>query len=221
VTADLLARLRGVFVEPSPAAAGRAAAPVAAAPPAAGLLCRPGDALALGSAVALSLRPGARAGLVAVWRPHGGPSSPALRAPPTRHARRLAASLSARGLDASASGRLARVKLPEPPPEAAAAAERALAAAQAPAVLVVAGPRCAALDAVLATLDRLLVAAAPGEDPALARLAADGLARLGPPADLVAGLGSPLVRALAGYGLLAPPRAVLAPVVPVEASPMS
>ena len=129
-----------------------------------------------------------------------------LRAPAGRHARRLAASLAARGIDATASGRLARAALPTPAPEAAAAAERALAAAQAPAVVVVAGPRCAALDEVLASLDLLLVAASPDEDASLARLATEGLERLGPPAALAPSLGSPALRALAASGLLATPR---------------
>jgi len=205
---DLLTRMRGLFVAPAPArAVGRGAEALqATVPPAAGLLCRPADAIALGSAIALALQPRSRAGLVAVWRPGHEPRAAALRAPATGPARRLAASLAARGVDATASGRLARAELPARPSEAAAAAERGLAAAQAPAVLVVAGPRCAALDDVLATLDLLLVAAAPGdEDGALARLAAAGCARLGPPAALAPGPSSPLLRSLATAGLLAPP----------------
>jgi hypothetical protein len=202
---DLLARVRGVFVEPVPGTTpGRlAASRRAAVPPAAGLLCSPADALALGSALALSLQRGAPAGLVAVWRPEPEPAAPMVRAPANRHARRLTASLAARGIEATASGRLARAVLPRQPADAAHAADRALAAAQAPAVLVVAGPRCAALDEVLASLDLLLVAA-PSHDESLAALAAAGLARLGPPTELAPPLSSPLLRTLAAAGVLAP-----------------
>jgi hypothetical protein len=212
---DLLARVRGVFVEPAPATTTeQRTSPHIAVPPAAGLVCHPHDALPLGSALALSLRPGARAALVAVWRPDPEPAPPTLRAPANRHARRLAASLAARGIEATASGRLARAALPPHPAESAQAADRALAAAQAPAVLVIAGPRCATLDDVLASLDLLLVAA-PADDDQLAALAAAGLARLGPPAEVAPPLRSPALRALATAGLLAPPtlRAPLRPLL--------
>ena len=93
--------------------------------------------------------------------------------PPTGTARGLARSLVARGLDAAASGRLVLVAV-----EDAAAAGRALAAAPGPTVLVVAGARDAAMDAVLRAQDHVLVADTGEEGVAAlaeARLAADGV----------------------------------------------
>ena len=134
---------------PAPARAEAAQQPHAAV----GVLCPPRDAAALGVAVgaALAREHGARAVLVCSWGAPGRRPGPTM--PATGTARGLARSLVARGLDAAASGRLVLVAV-----EDAAAAGRALAAAPGPTVLVVAGARDAAMDAVLRAQDHVLVA---------------------------------------------------------------
>ena len=101
----------------------------------------------------------------------------AWRAPAMPAARRLGATLGARGHDARAAGRLAVVRLPDAPEDAAVQARRATAAAGgAPTVLALGGARVAAFDALLADQDLVVVATPSGTDPALARLALAGLA---------------------------------------------
>jgi hypothetical protein len=117
--------------------------------------------------------------------------------PATPAARRLAARH-----DATPSGRLARRVLGAGEPEAAAAALAVLTPADAPVVLVAAGPRGEAMDDLIAAQGAVLLAARPGDE--LAPLAAE---RLG--ARLVRLGASPGAAALArsGTALVAPLRA--------------
>ncbi|MDP1846785.1 MAG: hypothetical protein Q8K79_03250, partial [Solirubrobacteraceae bacterium] len=127
-------------------------------------------------------------------------------------AARVAATLTARGHDATAAGRLVVARLGAAPGEAAGQALRVGAAAgAAPVVLALAGPRARAFDELLALQDLVVVGVAAGADPSLARLATAGLERAVtcdvPPADPG--------RVLAAAGLVLLPstrRAVAAPV---------
>jgi hypothetical protein len=146
-------------------------------PPGVAVLAAASDALALGAALGLALAHARRAAVavVCVWS-HEDVAHQAWTGPPLPAARRLAASLAARGHDARAAGRLAVVSLSGGGEAAAAEARRALAAAgAAPAVLALGGPRDAAFDALLADQDLVVVATAGGADPVLARLALAGL----------------------------------------------
>jgi len=199
--------LRGALRDRArPSVAQRApAAAVAVLAPAA-------DAPALGAALGLAL---ARAGrsrvcVVCVWSP--APARAGWRAPPMPAAARLASTLRARGHEARASGRLVVVRLSADAHEAASQALRTGAAAgSAPTVVVLAGPRMAAFDELLAMQDLVVVALATATDPSLAQLASAGLERAVtcdlPPADPA--------RALAAAGLVLLPstrRALAAPV---------
>lgn len=152
------------FVAPAGEDVSRPAAPRNApaathVPPAVGLLCGPRHARAVGCMVALCLarRTRSRAALAAVWGP-GVPPSPG-GAPPSREARRVAQALGARDVPAQAVGRVVVAALPAAQEDAAVAAGRVFAvAADLPTVLVLAGPRDAPLDALLATRDVVLVA---------------------------------------------------------------
>ncbi|HWI08350.1 MAG TPA: hypothetical protein VNT54_12655 [Solirubrobacteraceae bacterium] len=179
------------------------------APASLAVLAPAADAPALGAALALALarRERATAALVCVWAPVAGDRL--WRAPAAPAAARLARALAARGHDARASGRLVVVRLATPCEPAAAEALRATAAAgRAPAVVALGGPRTAAFDALLAQQDVVVVAVAPGADPALARLATEGLERSVacevPPADPARAL------AAAGVALLPSTRRALA-----------
>jgi hypothetical protein len=154
------------------------AEPAPRTPPGVAVLSAAGDAHTLGAALGLALASRRRAPVVAVCVWTGGlPAGSAWRAPALPAARKLAARLRAREHDARAAGRLAVVRLPSAPDEAAAQARRAAAAAgAAPTVLALGGPRVAALDALLAEQDLVVVATSSGADPALARLALGGLA---------------------------------------------
>jgi hypothetical protein len=202
---DLLARLAGLFVEPAPATPQRR--PVAAASPApcVGVVAAPRHALAVGAAVALALaRPlHTRCAVVACW-PAGGWARPPLQAPSSLSARQLRKSLAARGLEATAAGRLVRVALPDRPELAAALAERVIGAATVPTVLVLAGPRPERLDEVLLGLEALAVAAEPDADPSVADLAVATLADRHPAVSLCTVPLGPLARALASAGAAAP-----------------
>jgi hypothetical protein len=183
-------------VTPPPPAAGEAPlsrlavlGPPAAVPP-------------LAATVALACRARARvpAALVALWRPPGdeeappGPNGPALPG-----AAALAARLSRRELPVSARGRLGWLLLPGDPAAAVPMLRHAEAAAgDLPVVLALARPRDAAVDAVLAERELLVVAAAPGSP--LARAAADAAAPLRIPIRACAPLppGAPRLAALAG-----------------------
>jgi hypothetical protein len=182
------------------------------------VLCAAGDAAALGCAVGLALARRERAPCVAVclWTGAAAPAGACL-APAWPAARRLAAGLSARGHDVRPAGRLVLVGLPPDHHEAATTALRALAAAAAPTVLALGGPRAPALDALLDTRDLVLVAPGPGADPALGPLVVRALAARAIPAcgcDVPSGLAA---RALASAGLTLLPSARRALAAPVEA----
>jgi hypothetical protein len=180
----VLGRLAAVFVAPA-----ARAAPVAtvARPQAVGVLCSASQAPAAGRAVALGV---VRGGVVLVCRWTGeaaddaamAPGSPALPGP-----RRLAARLAARGLAVTTRGRIVTVILPADAEPARAACERAIAAAgDVPVVVVVAGPRPAAFDPLLAAQERLVVAVAESTPAALEALAVGQASNLGPPTGVLA-----------------------------------
>jgi hypothetical protein len=207
---DLLGRLAALFVEPGPAARAPGRRPVAAAPPApcVGVIAAPRHALAVGSAVALSVaRPlRARRAVVCIW-PSGRWVRPALRAPASAGARQLRRSLDARGIEATAAGRLVRVVLPDRPEVAAALAQRTVGAAAAPVVLVLAGARPEVLDEVLLEQEAVVVAADPDADPSVADLAVATLADRHPAVSRGTLPLGPAARALATAGAAAPPGA--------------
>ena len=219
-----VSRLAELFVIPAerrdpPARAGEdvpPAAPLAPVGPrtaaAVAVLAPAADAAALGAVLGLALARAQRApaAVVCVWSPV--PERPSWRAPARAAARRLAATLAARGHEAYGSGRLVVVRLAAGREDGAAEALRVSAAAgAAPTVLALAGPRRAELDIVLAAQDLVVVALPPESNPALAQLAVAGLERALacelPPADPA--------RALAAAGLMLLPstrRAIAAPV---------
>jgi hypothetical protein len=134
------------------------------------------DAPPLAAALAGALRAVSRApaAVTAVWSPvPSEPHDPTPLALPA--SRRLAARLSARGLEASARGRLAWVALPSAPGEAAAAMRR-VAVVDSAVVVAFGGPRSPALDALLPEQD-LIVVVAPDPTGPLARSALAGLER--------------------------------------------
>jgi hypothetical protein len=186
VSAVVLARLRGLFLDPGATpAAERSAAVVAerVAPPVLGVLTGPAEAAAAGAALGLVAASAAGCPCALVCRWTGGEpdddASPAA-APSVGAARRLAARLGTRGLDVTARGRLVTVELPAAAATARAAAERAMAAASdVPVVLVIAGPRTATFDPLLAELDRLVVVPPPEAPAALEHLAVAAAARAG------------------------------------------
>jgi hypothetical protein len=215
-------RIAEHFVAPSAVGAARQRAtdaaevaeaihPASALAPSVAVLAAPSHGPALGSALAFALARGRRApaGLVSVWAPGDAPLRGPWHGPGMPAATRLAAVLGSRGHEARASGRVVGVRLAQAADEAAAEAGRvASAAGSAPAVLVLAGPRSAIIDDVLAAQDLVVVALAPDDDPVLARLAAAGLERavtcVAPPADLARAL------AAAGIALLPSVRRALA-----------
>jgi hypothetical protein len=174
----VLARVRDLFVAPSEAAPATRVAE-RAVPSTLAVLAAGGDAAVAGAALGLvaaaALR--SRCAVVCVWSadataPRSGVASVATR--------RLADRLAARGLVATARGRLVTVALPAADVEARAAAERAMAAAgQAPVVLVIAGPRPPALDPLLAAVERIVIVPPPDAPPTLESLALTAAAHLG------------------------------------------
>jgi len=165
------------------------------------------DARAVGVAAAgiLARRARAACALACVWTAPEAHRHPEARPPAGRASRRLAAALSARGLDALPCARAAIVALPSDPGEAVAAAGRAVAAAgAAPAVLVLGGPRAAAFDDLLAAQDRVLVVTRPGTADVIGALAVAGLPAAGPPRETCALALGPVGRALAAGGLATP-----------------
>lgn len=206
-----LQRLAGVFVAPA-----REVAPVhervptaeaaATVPPAIGVLAAGGVGMTAAAAVALDViaRARSRCALVCRWTgeaPVGGPAHAAAPA-----ARSLAVRLTGRDLVAAASGRLVTAALPADAGEACRALERACAAAgEVPLVVLVEGPRPAALDGVLASLDRLVVVPPAGGTDALEQLAVADAARVGRAVGVLRVAPSPGVRALAARGLVVAP----------------
>ena len=175
-----------------------AATPVEAAAPAIGVLAPARELPAAATGVGLALARSAPAVFVCLAAPV---PVPALRAPPRTGAARLAASLRARDLEASARGRLALVCIPDA--RRTEAAGRALAAAgPLPTVLAVAG-RDEEVDALLAARDAIIVALPPSTEPAMAQLVLAGAATLAPAAAVTLVL-DPVQRALALAGARAP-----------------
>ncbi|HYF27658.1 MAG TPA: hypothetical protein VD931_18090 [Baekduia sp.] len=166
-------------------------------------LVRPGDAALCGAALGLALVAGGGAAAVLTWRPgaapgavvadrDAGPSTGRWDEPhvhdapePARHdaaalatraAARLARRLEGQGLATVARGRIVLADLPADAAAAERDANRAL-ALDAPAVLVVAGPRPPSFDALLAGADRVVVATAPETPGVLVELALADAAR--------------------------------------------
>ncbi len=193
----LLHRLGSAFVAPDADRAERSS--VAAVAPSIAILCRPADAAAIGGAAALELARASRAShaVVCLWG-----AAAAARVPASPAARRAASLLRERGHAAVATGRVVRVRLADGPEEAAAEATRAAAAcAKTPIALVLAGPREASVDALLARHDRVLVASA-GPDVATADLAATMLAA-SVPTRTIAVPPAPAARLAAATGVAA------------------
>lgn len=134
------------------------------------------DAMPVARLLATELRLRAGGGCVLVGEWHGGePEGPASgQAHPAT--RRLAARLAGRGLEGSARGRTLHLALPGDPVAAAAAWQRAVAAAGAPAICALAGPRTPAFDPLLDEQDLLVLAPAADAVEALTELALSGLA---------------------------------------------
>jgi hypothetical protein len=213
----LLARAASFVVEPTAAAETRTMAPTGAR---ALVLGTPADAPPFAAALAGALRARERApaAVVCVWSaadrptpaapstlgpsgaaPPRGPSAPG---PATSFwsaggARRLAARLAARDLAVRAAGRLVWLSLPEDTGEAAAILGRLLGWLDAPIVTVLAGPRSAEHDALVADHD-LVVALRPGVGGALS--AAGALAAAGAEA-----LTALALEGLAGWSLACDP----------------
>jgi hypothetical protein len=217
----VLSRLGSVFVAPVAAAASaeaaveraRASSLSQAAPLRVAVLCRAQDAAAVGGAVGLAAARarGVSHAVVCVWGSLGGGS---LSSPAVPAAVRLGERLGARGHVARATGRLVVVV----GGDAGEVRRIPAAAGAAPVVLVCAGARDAAVDAVLAEQDLVVVAAADGSG-ALVDAALDGLAVLGVPARalaLPAGGAPARAFAAAGIALLPPLRAVAEAAVEVE-----
>ena len=206
---ELLARIWSLFV--APASASPRTSPVGAARPvpSVALLCRPGDALATAGALALALArdTGAGRALVACWRA-GSEVAEAPRAPAWPEARRLVGALAAHGIEAEASGRLARAALPDEPEAALATGARGAAVAAAPTVLALAGPRDPVLDRLIAAQDLVVVATPADGGGRLAALALESVAALGVPAVACPPAAGPRRRVLAAAGVVAPRAAV-------------
>lgn len=211
----LFARVRDLYLAPGPAPATPRVRSLAPAP-AAAVLGRPADAPALAAVLALSL---ARSGgwpvaVVAAWRAGEGT---VWRLPGRPAARRLAARLSADGSDAHASGRLVHVRVPDGVAQAVVAAERATAAVRGPVAIALCGPRTDEVDALLRLQDVLVLAVRPGDDPALARMAAGSLSGLRAPVVTCEAAAGALGRGIAASGLRSPVglRRALAPALEV------
>lgn len=156
-------------------------------------------AVTLASALAneLRLRGGRRCALLLVWGPltTGAPAAPARPS-----ARRLATRLSFGDRPAVPRGHLVRVELPMEPVAAAAEASRLL-GGEAPAVLVIAGPRSAAFDPALGSASLVVVAEEAEAPPSLSALAAEQLRSLNPEVLIVPTLGGAVARTFANAGL--------------------
>jgi hypothetical protein len=208
-----LGRLTAWLVEPAaapagarqdeaPSAAGSAGVRSGARPPALdlALLAGPGDAHPLGAALALRLTRGVA--VLGLWTGQRSPAPVGPGALATPATRRLAASLTARGLTAAATGRLVVVPLAGDQDDAAALAERLVGAVPgAPVVLAVGGPRGGAWDRLLAARDLVLVHA---RDTALAELTVVRLEEQGVNAVAHAAAPAGLARGLARAGLALP-----------------
>jgi hypothetical protein len=173
------------------------------------IVCAAEDARAVGvsAAALLARRRRAPCGVACLWTPTGTAQSDS-RPTAAAGARRLAAALDARGVDATGCGRAVTVTLPADPAEAVVTARRALAAAgQAPTVVVLGGPRHAALDVLLADQRRVVVLArgarAPGDH--LMALAMSGLSSVAEVAVAEPIALGAAARAAAASGVAIPP----------------
>jgi hypothetical protein len=151
-------------------------APLGSAPRAA-VLGRASGAVPAAAALACSLRVahGANTGVVATWTP-GSQRGPSPRGPGAPSALRLAARLAARGLAATAHGRLVWLRLDDHVVAASLAARRASAVLDVPLVVALCGPRCDVVEALLGEQDFVVVVAGEPDTP-LARLAVAGCER--------------------------------------------
>ena len=216
--AGVFARVAAAFVAPAAgvvpeAAAGGPGGGVAPTPPRVAVLCRPGDAPALGGAVALGLRRGGAPAVLCLWRGEAGVDGPVGSAPALPGALRLAERLVSRGHAARATGRLVLVALDGAGEGVAPEAVRVAAAcAEVPVVCAFAGPRDGGLDRALLAQDRVLVAVASDDPPSLLELALDGLAALGARGERLAvpaAAGPARALASAGVALLPPLRSAV------------
>ena len=163
------------------------------------LLAGPGDVAALAALLALRLTRGTA--VVGLWAP-GGSERGAAAAPAMPGARRLAATLRARGFTAAAGGRLVTVRLDAECDAAAAAARRLCGAVTAaPVVLGAGGPRDSAWDRLLTELDLVVVHAG---EAAVAQLAVARLVEQGVRAVELGAAPGGAARVLARAGLAFP-----------------
>lgn len=201
--AGFAVRLRSLFVAPGEVPPVEAVERLLPCPSVAVLAPAP-EAPWLGAAVGIGVARawGAPCALVCTWsaeltQPQGW------AAPSPRAGRRLAARMTARGIEARAGGRIVRVSLCSEEVVAAAEATRALAAAaDTPCVLAIGGPRGDALEALVSEQDHAMVFTRPDAPAGLAEIARAGLRAL--PADRVSShvvAGGPGARVLALRGL--------------------
>jgi hypothetical protein len=200
---DLLARLAALFVEPAPSRPVQRVS-VAAPAPCVGVLASARHAHAVAATVALALGRSSRAhySLLCTW-PTPNSARPTLAVPAHPGARRLRRNLDARGVEATAAGRLVRVALPAEPERAVATAERVVGTAAAPAVVAIAGPRPDALDDFLLRQDAIVVAADSDADNSVVDLAVTALANRHPTVASCAVPLGPVSRVLASAGVVA------------------
>jgi hypothetical protein len=162
-------RRAAAAVAPAVAAPGRFASRGA-------VLGAAGEAVPVAARLACMLRAreGFPAAVVATWTP--GSRGPAPRGPGAPAAARVAARLSARGLAATAHGRLAWLPLDDHVLAASMSARKAGAALDVPFVVALSGPRCDLVESLLDEQDIVLVVAGDPQGP-LARLAVAGCSR--------------------------------------------
>jgi len=135
-----------------------------------------GEAVPVAARLACMLRAreGFPAAVVATWTP--GSRGPAPRGPGSPAAARVAARLSARGLGATAHGRLAWLPLDDHVVAASMTARKVAAALDVPFVVALSGARCDLVESLLDEQDVVLVVAGDSHG-ALARLAVAGCSR--------------------------------------------
>lgn len=150
--------------------------------------------VACAAALRLTSAAGADAALIIAPEAPSGP-----RAPARPRATRMAASLAARNIPAIATGRLVRATLPEE--DGFLAFGRAAAVAGGPVVLMAGAVRTEEVDAALALQEAVVVVPAPGSDPEVPELAAQGLRALGHRVLTATSPPDPISRALALAGL--------------------
>ncbi|MDX6640613.1 MAG: hypothetical protein QOF12_1624 [Solirubrobacteraceae bacterium] len=208
------------WLPPAPAAAlvpevSEVALPLVCPAPSIAVVCgglRDGRFAGAAAALALLRLVKAPCALVAEWT--GADAGPMVERPSVPAARRLVATLREQGHTARSAGRLAFLGLPSDE-DRAVAAVRAAAPSAVASVLVVAGPRGAAIEGQIADLDMILIASGSDADAELTALAIGELGRVGPPVTSVELPRAPAAAALAcaGVRLAAPLRAALLPVL--------